>query len=951
MRDFKVVFTLSPWILLLLVPAVIFMLVTYFHVEKRFRRMRKRTISLVLHLVILVCAITALSGLQFTWAQDDMEDELVIMVDQSYSERSSRSRADEFVKSVIDANNGRTRYAIVKFGYDQVLAVDMGKHNPSSSYKKYLDADEPNTTATDIRSALAYVWDPVSQMSGGETGKAIISDPKSTRILLISDGLQTDRDALSIAKLMELDGVRIDTTFFPANYSNDAWIVEAAFPDRSFDVNENFEFDVTVRSSYAGTFDLTFSDNGVVKYNRRNLNLRAGLQDIKIPYSFTSAGHHELKFGMTSSGDTNVENNVYYTTYDLEEYNSILIIEKYPGESDAILDIINSRADIAYLTVKVVNIDSAPQTLDGLLMYDEIILVNIAHEDMTTEFEENLYKYVNEHGGGVFTVGGFEKDSDGKVKTTTDEDGNKKPVAHAYNEEDLADTTYQSMLPITVGEYTPPTALAILIDRSASMESNEERPCELAIEGALAAVESMSTRDFVGVMTMQTSYHVKLDLTPMTQKRKIIDAIYRVEDEVGGSNSEIAAIEQACRSLGAMRNVERKHILFLTDGKPGDPASQYQAKMQTYYNEFGITITVISVVEPIIDELNVLAEIGHGSAQMILDNIDALLPPVLHKDLGFEENYEGAVRTEYQPELKDHTPVVDNITQMQLDTITMQGFFVSRVKNSSVKVPLMAKFVPMYAQWKFGEGKVGSLMVDLDGYFSAAFIDSEEVGAVVLNNIISTLMPVMNIREHTLGVEFIEDNYRTQASVDGYNAKSEPDKKLVAFVTSPSGKVSKFDLSSLSPGGNRFTFENFEPGIHDVVVVKVPKSFNVMAGGIKGYSDIAERYILALVHDYRPFSYSAEYNAADDSFTDGKDLLIKLSSRTDVEGEEKLIDSPDELLSTLISIDKVFDPRYLLIGIAVVLFLIEIALRKFKIPKIKRLFEKFSTKKNGEANN
>ncbi len=46
-----------------------------------------------------------------------------------------------------------------------------------------------------------------------------------------------------------------------------------------------------------------------------------------------------------TTGDTNIENNVYYTCYDLEEYNTILIIESYDGESKNITDIIKSRPD------------------------------------------------------------------------------------------------------------------------------------------------------------------------------------------------------------------------------------------------------------------------------------------------------------------------------------------------------------------------------------------------------------------------------------------------------------------------------------------------------------------------------------------------------------------------------------------------------------------------------
>ncbi len=940
MSDFKIEFSLSPYVLLLIVPALAFLLFFYFRMGKRFRKLAKRRLSLALHIIILVCCIVALSGINFSWQQDETQNELVVLVDGSYSENSSRDRADEFVRQILEASSGRSKFAVVKFGYNQVLAVKMGNHRASSSFEDYLSAEEPDTTATDIRSALSYVWDPVTKRSGGDTGQAIISDPQTARILLVSDGLQTDRDAMSVAKLISLDGVQIDSTFFPANYGQDAWIVEAKYPDRIFDIGENFEFELTVHSSYAGTFDLSFSDNGEVAYQRKELPLKAGLQTVKIPHAFSEAGHHELKFGITSNGDTTIENNVFYTSYDLERYNSILVVEKFEGESKTLVDLIQKRSDAAYLSVKVINVADAPQTIEELSGYDEAILVNIAHKDMPGKFEEVLYEYVNQRGGGLFTVGGFERDASGKVRTTEDKEGNVKPMAHAYSQADMQGTTYQELLPVRIEEYSPPTALAIIIDRSASMEQYQETPFEMALNGALAAVNAMSPRDFVGVMTMNNSYHVELDLTPMTQKSKIIDAVYRVADEVGGSNSETASIEHACRALAAMRSVEKKHVLLLTDGRPGDSPREYQEVMRRYHEQFGITISVVSVVDPIIEELEVLAEIGEGGAHYIPYDIENQLPVQLKRDLGYAQSFEGAVPMEYHPTLSTHTPIVDRITQAQLDEITMQGFFVSRVKNSTVQVSLMAEYVPLYAQWTFGAGKVGSLMVDLDGYFSEELTSNETAGIPILNNIVSSLMPVINIREHSLGVEFILDNYRTQASVEGYNYESEPDKKLVAFVKSPAGTISKFDLSEISLGGNRFTFENFEPGIHEVTVLKVPRSFDISPDKIEDVGDVPERYVLAMIHAYRAFSYSEEYDSSRDSFQEGKTLLINISSRTDLEGEEKLVDSAEDFASLLVTLRKSFDPRYLLIGIAFALFLIEIAVRKFRLPDLKNFLRK-----------
>ena len=61
-------------------------------------------------------------------------------------------------------------------------------------------------------------------------------------------------------------------------------------------------------------------------------------------------------------------------------------------------------------------------------------------------------------GGSMFTVGG---------QNDTDLTGNSMP--HAYNRADLEGTMLQEMLPVQAVDYTPPTAVMIIVDSSGSM--------------------------------------------------------------------------------------------------------------------------------------------------------------------------------------------------------------------------------------------------------------------------------------------------------------------------------------------------------------------------------------------------------------------------------------------------------------------------------------------------
>ena len=78
---------------------------------------------MVLHLVIMVFCITVLSGMYFTYDTPNTNNEVLILVDMSYSNSDNSDMKDDFVKSVIDESASQYRVGVVTFGYNQVYAA------------------------------------------------------------------------------------------------------------------------------------------------------------------------------------------------------------------------------------------------------------------------------------------------------------------------------------------------------------------------------------------------------------------------------------------------------------------------------------------------------------------------------------------------------------------------------------------------------------------------------------------------------------------------------------------------------------------------------------------------------------------------------------------------------------------------------------------------------------
>lgn len=959
MTDFKVNFSVSGWLLLVIIPLLAITFFVYFRVKKKFRHSLNRDLSLVLHCVVLSLCVLMLSGIYFTYNTANERNELVILVDSSISSAGYKSRVDTLVHDILVENDGLSNISIITFGYDQQVALKMGKYDPEKAFERYVSAPLPDTTASDISSALTFVWDPETETSGGG-GEAIIHYPETAKIFLISDGLQTDKDAMSVAGRIAMDGIQIDTSHYPAVFKDDVWITGVTYTERNYAVDENIDFEVAIRSSLVGEARLDLVD-GESKASMSDINLVLGTQTIKFPYAFSTPGYHELKFVLTKDGDSIVENNTYYTYYEIKEYTSLLVLERYQGESEKFINEFRKSQSDGRTVIDVVNVVSGnvvsgklPNRIEELTRYDEVVLVNIAHADLPKSFENLLEVYVKDYGGGMLTVGGLEHDSNGEVVMTENASGERVPKAHAYDEADLANTKLQEMLPVEATAYSPSVALAILIDISGSMSWGAGSGLEIAIAGAKNAINALSIRDQVGILTLADNYTVDMQMTPMTRKSDILNIINRLTDNAAsGGTAYRPSIEMACHTLASIQSAEKKHILFISDSDSSDEYDEFNDIMNSYHKNSNINLTVItckgrySEASFHFDMMENFARDNGGTAHVAELKDTSSFAGWLSADLGTSDVTSGAVPHSYNPQINADTPVVNGLSQSDFDKIKLGGFFTNVAKSyGDVEVSLMAEYVPLYAQWNYGEGTVGSFMCDLDGYWSSRLLDSE-TGTKLIGNIVSGLIKKVTeiVEGDAFRIALIEDNYRTQVSIYGFDPESEKDSKLVAFVSGPIGSErQKFDLREGSVGGNRFTFENKIPGVYEVIVAKVSASFNML--NADAYSDIPPSQLGGSLMSYRAFSYSKEY---DPSLSGGKELLINISTREVKEGEDsstKLVYDAKDLLSYFTEIRITYNPQLLLCILAVVLMLLDIAIRKFRL---KRLHDIIKTRRLRKA--
>lgn len=926
MRGFSIQFA-YPWLLLLLIPAAILTVLPYFLLSKRYRRTRNRIISMIMHGMVMLLAILALSGMTFHYTIHNDENEVLLLVDVSDTEQYCSDRRDRFLEQVVqESSYDGYNIGVVTFGFDQRYVVPFTDDPDRILRDYYATTDFPDTSATDIAAALRY-------------SASLFHYPESAKIILISDGKQTDENARSIVRSIAAQGIRVDTVNINEVDPGDSLRVkDIIFPDYHIGINEEFSLDVQLVSTQGGrTATVELYDNGDLDNESgvQKVDLVAGSQNVTFRKTFTEQGVHEISVRVETVNDGTEENNSYTSYFNVEVFTRVLILQQEEGQSDKLTSIL-ADAEIPYEPT-IINVkqapESLPKTLDALCHYDQVILNNIANADLPADFVPILYNYVYNVGGGLFTTG-----------------GTVEGEAHAYKRSDLANTLLQQMLPVQAINYTPPVGVEIVIDVSGSMAGEK---LEAAKEGALDCLDVLDDRDYVGIVTLSTTTGNVLPPTRRTQDAVIKEAINSVRAQ--GNTTYSSAIRRAGDALKSISSeVDKKHMIIVSDGAPTEPEEEYLPLALNYYEENDISISIIAIGMDAdgFDRMDRIASPTGGQVYLVDDL--STLSIVMQDDLRAEAIKESA-QVEFHPIITDPLSNLaagidhDNIeeesgiaTRWQMKT-TLDGYFGTRARVNADTIMVGEYGVPIYSQWKFGMGKVGCFMCDVYGEWSSDFI-ADAGGKRFIQNVVANLMPLESIRSQVIKLGLREENYMNQLGISavlGEGDTLEGDIVLLSedgeqriSLNSPAEEVrDDVYITSYLSAENNFSRCNF--------VIKTTGIYRIE---IRQRNAAGE--IVAEASIYKGFAYSAEYSEWTD--TDGSADSTQLLTDIAENGGGRVIleEEPWSVFEELNPvIQKVYDPRIAFMITAMVLFLIDILVRKFKFKWPHEIIREYRAKK------
>lgn len=523
-----------------------------------------------------------------------------------------------------------------------------------------------------------------------------IPDGSRGAVTLISDGLATDRRWGAAVQSFAERGIPVNT--FDLGLRQGDVYPSGIATEATLRVGQTIEVFVDViGTTDAVSVRLNGPEGELVTSENYSSNGR-----ITVPLEFEAkqAGYLPLTAIVTSSNDGDGGNNTLTKTLAIQDPLKVL----YLGGRQQ-----QGAAKLATLVGNGFDVTEPGQLLDEtfpLENYDIVMLDDRPADKLSDSFQEHLVKTVQEKGLGLFYGGGKGAFGTG-----------------GYHETQLAEA-----LPVEFSQRDekkdPSVSLAIIIDSSGSMNGV---PMTLAKQVARLTVRRLKPHDRVGIVEFYGAKTWAVPMQPATNKIEVDRTIGRMQ--ANGSTILYPAIEEAYYGLKNM-DTRFKHILVITDAGVEDAG--FESLIRKLAKD-GINLSTILVGDGRYSDIMFdMASWGKGQFYTVGNKFSLV-----------EVNLREPSTTKLPAYQNGNFTVIGrggegwwgNVDRNMLPTIS--GYVeVKDRPGSEVLIEEEGRGHPVLASWRYGLGRVTSMMTEPLGSGTGNWQDWKFYGAL-LGRIIS----------------------------------------------------------------------------------------------------------------------------------------------------------------------------------------------------------------------
>ncbi|HEY3357624.1 MAG TPA: VWA domain-containing protein [Polyangia bacterium] len=407
--------------------------------------------------------------------------------------------------------------------------------------------------ATDLSAALRLAY-------------GLHADHRLKRVVVLSDGAETDGDLIAESQRAARAGVRLLYRSFPAAAVKEVAVASLAVPDK-VTIGQPFTVTAEVYSSFATSATLTLhQDEGLNGLEpRRVVPLAPGRNLVPFRSVVREPGFVTYRVQASDlSEDTFKDNNQALATISVRGKPRVLYIEGETSSAQYLSRALSSQG----IDVEVRGPHGLPGSAKDLDRYDLVLMSDVPSTFVGLGQMAAIESYVRDLGGGFIMTGG----------------------EGSFGSGGYSGSRLEKVLPVRFDSEKrreePGLALALVIDRSGSMTGPK---IELAKEAARATAEMLGRADLIGVVAFDAQAQVIVRLQRAVNRARILGDIQRIV--AGGGTAFIPPLREAFDMLrGAHAKV--KHVILLSDGQ-----ARYEGigEMCDEMLRGGITISTVGV--------------------------------------------------------------------------------------------------------------------------------------------------------------------------------------------------------------------------------------------------------------------------------------------------------------------------------------------------------------------
>ena len=594
------------------------------------------------------------------------------------------------------------------------------------------------------------------------------------RVVVLSDGVQTDGDMLAEAARAARFGVRVSVMPMRGIAPAEVAVRDLRLPEQ-IRINEPFDVRASVFSTRSSHVHLALmqgeSINGLD--GERVVTLEPGENELRFRSVVRVPGDvtYSLTVEPQPGADRFRENNRFVTTASVPGPPSVLYVE---GDTTH-AQYFRAALSGGDFEVETRGAREFPSTLRELERFDFVVLSDVGAESVSQGAQVALGRYVRELGGGFMMAGG----------------------PRGFGLGGWQGTEVERLLPVRLESERrrdqPSVALALVIDRSGSMQGT---PLLLAQSAALATARALGPDDLIEVIAFDSEPDRIVRMQPARNRVRIENELRRLRSR--GGTAIFPAVDAAAQDLAVTRAITR-HVIVLTDGEgqPDEPP-RLQTLVESMFGD-GVTVSAVglgaSVNRPLLEGL---AHRGHGRSYFTADASN--LPQIFLRETNLVAR-SAAVEEPVQPRVVTQATF---LRELGAGAPYLYGYVSTRARAEPAQVLLetdASSPEPLLARWRVGLGWSLAWTSDLKNRWAVEWVRWPR-WAAFWTQLVREHMRQRQRHELGMRAEMVAGNLHV--AVDAITDRDRFDNGLSSELTitgpAPTGREQHVGMRQVAPG-------------------------------------------------------------------------------------------------------------------------------------------------------